>query len=55
MPFAGRFNVSRQETWESGDWFPRGDHKAVKRLERPRLKSPWEAARMNKYSVSIMA
>src|SRR3954465_12323713 len=37
MSSASWFNVSRQETWESRHSFPSGDHKAVKRLERPRL------------------
>jgi hypothetical protein len=33
---ADRFNISWQQTWGFGLWFLRGDHKAVKRLERPR-------------------
>jgi hypothetical protein len=45
MSFASWFNVSPQETWESRVSFPSGDHKAVKRLERPRSGSriaPWK-------------
>jgi hypothetical protein len=33
---AGRFNASRIQTWEFALRFLRGDHKAVKRVERPR-------------------
>jgi len=40
LAFTGWFNVSRQETWGFDLSFRKSDHKAVKRLERPRLENP---------------
>jgi len=39
LAFTGWFNVSQQETWGFDLSFRKSDHKAVKRLERPRLEN----------------
>jgi hypothetical protein len=49
MSFAGWFNVSRQETWDSRLSFPIVDHKAVKRLEQARARVASVSEKMNNY------
>jgi len=55
LAFTGWFNVSQQETWGFDLSFRKSDHKAVKRLERPRLENLRRSIEVTYYLIITIA